>query len=75
VERTISFVRMRSSSCVIRFVTTEGATLSSRAAAEKLPTRATTRKALMFCSVLMAVCSLSQKADRAFCSVLLRVTG
>ena len=29
-------------------------TFSSRAAAEKLPTRATTRKAWMFCSVLMA---------------------
>jgi hypothetical protein len=39
----------------MRFVTTEGATFSSRAAAEKLPRRATTRKALMFSSVLMAI--------------------
>jgi hypothetical protein len=38
---------------VIRFVTTDGATSSSRAAAEKLPSRATTRKALMFSIVLM----------------------
>jgi len=47
-------VRIPDSSCVMRLVTTEGATFSSRAAAEKLPTRATTRKAWMFCSVLMA---------------------
>jgi hypothetical protein len=38
---------------VIRFVTTEGATSSSRAAAEKLPSLATTRNALMFSMVLM----------------------
>jgi len=58
---------------VIRFVTTEGATSSSRAAAEKLPSRATTRNALMFSMVLMthlqavdADSSLSEKADRTF---------
>jgi hypothetical protein len=34
-------------------VTTEGATPSSRAAAEKLPLRATSRKALMLSSVFI----------------------
>jgi hypothetical protein len=42
-----------SSRRVIRFVTTEGATLSSLAAAEKLPSRATTRNALMLRMVLI----------------------
>jgi len=73
VERAMSRVWTRSSSRVIRFVTTEGATSSSRAAAEKLPSRATTRNALMFRMVLMAhpaladtPASLTEKADRAF---------
>jgi len=73
VERTMSRVWTRSSSRVIRFVTTEGARRAHERPRKKLPSRATTRNALMSRMVLMAylrladtAASLTEKADRAF---------
>jgi hypothetical protein len=53
VERLTSRVPSAFSSWLMRLVTTDGATPSSRAAAEKLSSRATSRNAFRFSRLLM----------------------
>jgi len=55
VERTTNVTPRLFSSCVTRLVTTEGATPSSRAAPEKLCSRATFTKAATFTKVLIPI--------------------